>query len=184
MIYNIVRNVGRIEKMERRAFLKTFFKGIIAAAVVAHIFISFAGSAPNTSAAVKTKQKNDPCLNLKEIYKEVSELGSRKNENFIKREFHFDLDKNETNSEEHIVVLIYDVEDREKMVVQVTYFEPKGNNNIIKYAKDIRMIFCSIKKDILKIEKCDYDNKEIKSLLPEVLKGIREEKKLFKLIKR
>ncbi|NOR53229.1 MAG: hypothetical protein GQ536_03975 [Candidatus Aminicenantes bacterium] len=148
-----------------------------------HIFTSFASSAPCKSVATQTKQKIDPCKILKEIYKEVSELGSRKNENFIKREFHFDIDENDTNSEEHIVVLIYDVGDRERMVVQVTYFKSRGNNNIIKYAKDIRMVFCSLKKDIIEIEKCDYDDKEIKSILPKILEGIRAEKKLFKLIK-
>jgi hypothetical protein len=170
--------------MKRRAFLKILSKGIIAGAAIMYIFTSFASSAPNKSISIKTKQKKDPCKILKEIYKEVSELGSRKNENFIKREFHFDLDKNETNSEEHIVVLIYDIGDRERMVVQVTYFKSRGNINIIKYAKDIRMVFCSIKKDIIEIEKCDYDDKEIKSILPKVLEGIKEEKKLFKLIKR
>lgn len=169
--------------MKRRAFLKILSKGIIAGAAIVHIFTSFASSAPNKSISIKTKQKKDPCKILKEIYKEVSELGSRKNENFIKREFHFDIDKNDTNSEEHIVVLIYDVGDRERMVVQVTYFKSRGNNNIIKYAKDIRMVFCSLKKDIIEIEKCDYDDKEIKSILPKVLEGIRAEKRLFKLIK-
>jgi hypothetical protein len=169
--------------MKRRAFLKILSKGIIAGVAIVHIFTSFASSAPNKSISIKTKQKKDPCKILKEIYKEVSELGSRKNENFIKREFHFDIDKNETNSEEHIVVLIYDVGDRERMVVQVTYFKSRGNNNIIKYAKDIRMVFCSLKKDIIEIEKCDYDDKEIKSILPKVLEGIRAEKRLFKLIK-
>ena len=169
--------------MKRRAFLEILSKGIIAGAAIIYIFTSFASSASYKSISTKTKEKNDPCKILKEIYKEVSEFGSRKNENFIKREFHFDLDKNETNSEEHVVVLIYDVGDRERMVVQVTYFEPRGNNNIIKYAKDIRMVFCSIRKDIIEIEKCDYDDKEMKSILPDVLKGIREEKKIFKLIK-
>ena len=69
------------------------------------------------------------------------------------------------------------------MVVQVTYFKSRRNNNIIKYAEDIRMVFCSLIKDVIEIEKCDYDDKEIKSILPKVLEGIREEKKLFKLIK-
>jgi len=169
--------------MKRRAFLKILSRGIIAGAAIMYIFTSFAGAAPLKTVATQTKQKKDPCMILKEIYKEVSELGNRKNENFIKREFHFDLDKNATNSEEHIVVLIYEVGDREKMVVQVTYFKSRGNNNIIKYAEDIRMVFCSLKKEIIEIEKCDYDDKEIKSILPKVLEGIKEEKKLFKLIK-
>ncbi len=169
--------------MERRALLKILSKGIIAGGAIMHIFTSFANSAPDKSVATQTKQKNDPCQILKEIYKEVLELGNRKNENFIKREFHFDLDKNETNSEEHVVVLIYDIKDRERMVVQVTYFKSRGNKNIIKYANDIRMVFCSLKKDIIEIEKCDYDDKEMKSILPDVLEGIREEKRIFKLIK-
>lgn len=119
---------------------------------------------------------------LKDIYKEVSELGKRKNEDFIKREFHFDLDENPTNSEEHIVVLIYDIDKREKMVVQVTYFEAVGVKYSIKYAKDIRLISCHIASEKLEIVKCDFNKKEMKPTLTDILKGIQEEKKLFKLI--
>jgi hypothetical protein len=119
---------------------------------------------------------------LKDIYKEVSELGKRKNENFIKREFHFDLDENPTNSEEHIVVLIYDIDKKERMVVQVTYFEAEGVKYSIKYAKDIRLVSCHIAAEKLEIDKCDFNKKEIKPTLKDILKGIQEEKKLFKLI--
>ncbi len=119
---------------------------------------------------------------LKEIYKEVSELGKRKNEDFIKREFHFDLDQNPTNTEEHIVVLIYEIDRMEKMVVQVTYFEAEGVECVIKYAKDIRLISCHIASEKLEIDKCDFKTKEMKPMLTDILKGIQEEKKIFKLI--
>lgn len=119
---------------------------------------------------------------LKNIYKEVSELGKRKNEYFIKREFHFDLDENPTNTEEHIVVLIYDIEKGERMVVQVTYFETDGLRHSVKYAKDIKLISCHVDPEKLKIEKCDFSKKEMKPLFSDILKGIQEEKKLFKLI--
>lgn len=128
------------------------------------------------------ESKKTPEVILKGIYKEVSELGKRKNENFIKREFHFDLDENPTNSEEHIVVLIYDIDKRERMVVQVTYFETEGVKHSIKYAKDIRLISCHIASEKLEIDKCDFDKKEMKPILIDILTGIQEEKKIFKLI--
>ncbi len=130
--------------------------------------------------ALKRKKTSEDIL--KDIHKEVSELGKRKNENFIKREFHFDLDENPTNSEEHIVVLIYDIDKRERMVVQVTYFEAEGVKYSIKYAKDIRLVSCHIASEKLEIDKCDFNKKEMKPMLTDILKGIQEEKKLFKLI--
>lgn len=126
--------------------------------------------------------KKNPEEILKDIHKEVSELGKRKDEYFIKREFHFDLDENPTNTEEHIVVLIYDIEKGERMVVQVTYFETDGLIHSVKYAKDIKLISCSVDSEKLKIEKCDFSKKEMKPLFSDILEGIQEEKKLYKLI--
>jgi hypothetical protein len=119
---------------------------------------------------------------LTNIHKEVSELGKRKNEYFIKREFHFDLDKNPTNTEEHIVVLIYGIEKGERMVVQVTYFETDGLLHSVKYAKDIKLVSCHVDSEKLKIETCDFNKKEMKRLFSDILKGIQEEKELYKLI--
>ncbi len=130
----------------------------------------------------KIESKKDPEEILKNIYEEVSELGKRKDEYFIKREFHFDLDKNPTNTEEHIVVLIYDIEKGERMVVQVTYFETDGLRHSVKYAKDIKLISCYVESEKLKIENCDYNKKEMNPLFSDILKGIQEEKELFKLI--
>ncbi len=120
--------------------------------------------------------------NLKEIYKETKELGKYGNEDFINREFYLDLDKNPVNSEEHVNILIYDAAGREKMVLQVTYFEPL--NRFVKHAKEIRQIICFIKGDKLEIQKCDYSQSQTKSLLPEILKEIRHEKELLKQIDR
>ncbi len=130
------------------------------------------------------KNEKSPEDILKNIYKEVAELGKRKDEYFIKREFHFDLDENPTNTEEHIVVLIYDIEKGERMVVQVTYFETDGLAHSVKYAKDIKLISCYVGSEKLEIEKCDYNKKEMKPLFSDILKGIQEEKELYKLIKK
>lgn len=119
---------------------------------------------------------------LKDIHKEVSELGRRKDEHFIKREFHFDLDENPTNTEEHIVVLIYETKETEKMTVQVTYFEAEGLEYIVKYAKDIKLVTCTLDTEKLEIIKSDFSKEEMNPLMTDILKGIQEEKKLYKLI--
>lgn len=123
---------------------------------------------------------NDVKKILLAIHKEVLELGKRENEDFIKREFHIDLDGNALNHEEHIVVLSQTLCDRDLMTVQVTYFQSK--DNIIKYPKDIKKISCYIKEDDLEIKESAYSEKECKRLLSDILEGIRTEKKLLKLI--
>ena len=169
--------------MDRRAFIRNFPMGIMIGAATAHALKSIAWPSAYETLKKEPKNKKDPNEILKDIYKEVLEFGIKNKEGFIKKEFHVDLDGNETNSEEHIVVLIYNVRDREKMIVQVTYFETRGNITM-KYAKDTKVISCFIKGEKIEIEKCDYNKKEIKSLLTDILKEIRYKKKLLKLIDR
>lgn len=126
-------------------------------------------------------EKNNAVKNiLLVIHKEVLELGKRENEDFIKREFHIDLDGNSLNQEEHVVVLSQTMCDRDLMTVQVTYFQSK--DNIIRYPKDVKIISCYIKDKELEIKESGYTEKECKHLLSKILEGIRVEKKLLKLI--
>jgi hypothetical protein len=169
--------------MERREFLRYFPRGIIIGVASAHALRSYAKSSIYEVLMSTAQRKKDPNEILKEMYKEVVELGPYKNEDFIKREFHIDLDGDENNSEEHVVFLIQSVGDREKMIIQVTYFEAK-RTRIIKYAKDIKTISCYVKGDKIEIKKSDYSENEIKSLFPDILQGIRNKKKFLKLIDR
>ncbi len=169
--------------MERREFLRYFPRGIIIGGAVAFVFISKAKSSAYDVLTSTPQRKKKPKEILKEMYKEVVELGPYENEDFIKREFHVELDSDENNSEEHVVFLIQSVGDREKMIIQVTYFEAK-RTRIIKYAKDIKTILCYVKGDKIEIKKSDYSKNEIKSLFPDILQGIRNKKKFLKLIDR
>lgn len=173
---NTRRQTGKISIL--KVIFQIILAGIISLSLLQAHTLSFLSGYP----LKKPESKKNPEEILKNIHKEVSELGKRKNENFIKREFHFDLDENPTNTEEHIVVLIYDIEEKERMVVQVTYFETDGLANSVKYAKDIKLISCSVDSEKLKIEKCDFSKKEMEPLFSDILEGIQEEKKLFKLI--
>jgi hypothetical protein len=169
--------------MERREFLRNFPKGIIISLAAIHVLKSNVESSVHEVLTGQPKPKKNPKEILKEMYKEVLELGPRKNEEFIKREFHMDLDKDENNSEEHVVVLIQGKGKKEKMTIQVTYFEAK-RTRIIKYAKDIKTIFCNIKGDRVEIKKSDFTKNDMKSLFPDILQGIRNKKKFLKLLDR
>jgi hypothetical protein len=173
---SVHRQTGRI------FILKAIFQIILVGMISMPMLQAHTLSYPDKHSLNKDESKKSPEEILKDIHKEVTELGKRENENFIKREFHFDLDENPTNTEEHIVVLIYDIEQGERMVVQVTYFETDGLAHSVKYAKDIKLISCYLDSEKLKIEKCDFNKKEMQPLFSDILKGIKEEKKLFKLI--
>lgn len=168
----------------KNSFLRLCFLAILAGMISLVVIQAYAFRNPCGLPLEKPEGKKDPEQILRNIYKEVSELGKRKDEHFIKREFHFDLDENPTNSEEHIVVLIYDIKEKEKMVVQVTYFETDGLRYSVKYAKDIKLVSCLIDSESLKIDTCDFTKKEMKPLFSDILKGIQEEKELFKLIEK
>ncbi len=169
--------------MERREFLRNFPRVIIIGIAASNVFISNARSSVYNVLTNTPQRKKNPEEILKEMYKEVVELGPYENEDFIKREFHIDLDSDENNSEEHVVFLIQSVGDKEKMTIQVTYFEAK-RTRIIKYAKDIKTIVCYVKGDKIEIKECDYSAKDIKSLFPDILQGIRNKKKFLKLLDR
>ena len=171
-------------KKRRELNLRTVLKAVFAGFIALHLVQLAAISMPGAILPEKKDMKREPESILKDIYEEVKELEKREEEPFIKGEFFFDLDENPTNTEEHIVVLIYEMDDKERMVIQVTYFESEGLRDSIKYAKDIMLITCLLKSDELKIDKCDYDKKEINKILPDILKGIKEEKELYKLINR
>jgi hypothetical protein len=128
-------------------------------------------------------QDRKPADVLWEIYEEISELERIKNNSFIKGEFHVNLDGNEENKEEHIVVLNHFAAGQEKMLLQVTYFESRRKNSPVKYAKYVREIECCIIDHQVEIERCDYNEVEIDSLLPGILDGIRDTKKILELIK-
>ncbi|MGD8539413.1 MAG: hypothetical protein PVI66_11915 [Candidatus Aminicenantes bacterium] len=120
---------------------------------------------------------------LWEIYEEVAGLKRFANDNFIKGEFHINLDGNTENKEEHIVVLNHFALGQEKMLLQVTYFESRRKNSPVKYAKFIREIECCILEEGVEIERSDYSEVEISSVLPEILEGIRYKKKFLDLIR-
>ncbi len=134
----------------------------------------------------KTESKKDfrPENILLCIYHEVSELGFRENEVFLKREFHFDLDDRESNREEHVVVLSYPYYDYTRFILQVTYFEAGMQTGSGRAAREFKEVYGEIKDNHLEISRCSYSPDEARRLFPRILAGIKAEKKLYDLIKK
>jgi hypothetical protein len=169
--------------MDLRCFFCKLIKGfcVFAFGIFSLIFLSSMMYSRNITDG--STQNRKPADVLWKIYEEISELERIENGSLIKGEFHVNLDGNEENKEEHIVVLNHFAAGQEKMLLQVTYFESRRKNSPVKYAKCVREIECCILSERIEIERCDYNDVEIDSLLPGILEGIREKKKILDLIK-
>lgn len=171
-------------KISRRFFFFYLSKKIIIGLSAFCSFKSIAYSESNSILRSSSTSKLSIFQILKEIHKEIIELGSYGDHNFIKREFFIELDGNRENKEEQVVLLNNRVGDREKMIVQVTYFESERKNSNISYAKETKKILCFFEAGKIEIKESDYDQVKLQFLLTKILAGIRNEKKLLKMIKR
>ncbi|MGB2905782.1 MAG: hypothetical protein WBB73_01700 [Candidatus Aminicenantaceae bacterium] len=139
---------------------------------------------PPSSLIGQAQANKQPEQALLAIYKEVLELGYREHEDFIKREFHFNLDGSMANREEHIVVLSHASGSGEKMILQVTYFGEDAHAGAVRYPKLTLEISCLIQGDAIEIQESMFEKDESMELFPEILKGIQDEKKYLKLLRR
>ena len=120
---------------------------------------------------------------LQDIHDEVLDFGFNEDPDLIKREFWSDLDGQESNKEEHIVVLRHNDGMNLRMTVQVTYFSEDKGKRLVRYAKDTKLVQCCIKEKDLEINRSDYSAKEMEKLFQNILTAIREKKENLKLIK-
>lgn len=133
---------------------------------------------------IKDKKKNEePEEIIIKIYDEVKEMGLRDGEDFLKREFHFDLDGRRENREEHILVFSYFSHETQLFSIQITYYQDMNEKDFKGRAKEIRDIDCMIKDHAAEINECGYDQKEVKGLLLQILEGIKREKEILKLVR-
>jgi hypothetical protein len=139
----------------------------------------FSDTSPSQPTKKQTIQKA-----LKDIHDEVIQMGSYADEDFIKREFWFELDGVEENKEEHVVVMQHNDGLNLRMTIQVTYFTKDKSQRLVRYAEDTKSVFCCVKGPLLEIDKSEYSDEEMETLLPGILKGIRVEKEILKLIEK
>jgi hypothetical protein len=118
---------------------------------------------------------------LLEIYREVKELGPYPGEDFIRREFFVGKDDDDTNKNTHIVVIIQNLEGRERMRLQVTYMEPSRSDPQVKYARSVKNLACVVDGENVSIRSSDYGERELDRLTPDILRAVLDKKKILKL---
>jgi hypothetical protein len=133
---------------------------------------------PLARPATKTAEKVSTLL--KEIFKEVMEIGPYPGEEVVRREFFVGEGDDDTYKDYHLVVLIQDVPGGRKMILQVTRLVPEPDNPRIKKGRDSKMIVCGTSGGRLDLVKSDYTEKELSSFLPDLLRAIRDRKKLVR----
>jgi hypothetical protein len=80
------------------------------------------------------------------------------------------------------VILVQEVDEKEKVTVQVTYMERKKGRPVIGIAKYIKIISYFILGDQTEVIKSEFDEKEKGSILRGVLQAIKNKKKLLREI--
>ncbi len=79
-----------------------------------------------------------------------------------------------------MVVLIQDIPGGRRMTVQVTRLVPDPQTPRVKYGRDPKTVVCLIERERLEVSRKDYSEKELMSLLPDLLRAIRDRKKLIR----
>lgn len=125
------------------------------------------------------KPKDVPGL-LREIHREVGEMGGYPGEDFVRRDFSLGEDDDDTNKNHHVGILIQDLAEGPVMTIQITKLEPVKQNPRIRYGKEGRMIVCRIRPDGVEITRSDYRERELKAVLAEVLRAVLNKKGLLK----
>lgn len=124
---------------------------------------------------------NQNILMLKSLYQEAFEMSSQVTMDYVKNEFHVDLDGRDANKEEHVVFLCYGCPEGMRFIIQVTYFQPVGHDVIVKYADETRLIRCTVRDKDLLVNESSYTDKEMSQLLKTLIKRVEEENALLRL---
>lgn len=119
---------------------------------------------------------------FQKIYVEVMDMGGRPNETFMHREFFIGApDDDDTNKDISVIVFIQTVNGTNSMMIQVTYLERTKENPKVKLAKETRLIKIDIEKRIPRLERSDYDERDLPRLAEDILKAVQDKKRLLKI---
>jgi hypothetical protein len=144
------------------------------------IILGNGSSLSSAMAAVKCSQNRDVMNLLKEIHNEIVLLGRYPGQNFFKREFFVGEDDDDTNKDIHVAVVIHETDTDEKMTIQVTYMERIKGRPVVGIAKSSKSIKCSCMGDHFDIKHTGFNNKEMNSILRDILRAIHDKKRLLK----
>ncbi|MGD9345785.1 MAG: hypothetical protein PVH84_07970 [Candidatus Aminicenantes bacterium] len=101
---------------------------------------------------------------------------------FIKREFFVGEDDDDTNKDIHVVILVQDVDAKDKVTIQVTYMERSKGRPVVGIAKYVKVLSFYVQEDRVEIIQSDFDREEKQIVFLGILRAIRDKKKLLNKI--
>jgi hypothetical protein len=119
---------------------------------------------------------------LQEIYEEVKVFDRYPGCDFIKREFFVGEDDDDTNKDIHVVILVQDVDAKDKVTIQVTYMERSKGRPVVGIAKYVKVLSFYVQEDRVEIIQSDFDREEKQIVFLGILRAIRDKKKLLNKI--
>ncbi len=118
---------------------------------------------------------------LREISAEVKAMGTYPGQDFFQQAFFVGEDDDDTNKDIHVSILIRAEKEKDKMTIRVTQMIKDRRNPQARLAGTTREIVCLIGGESVEVRSDDYEEKEIASLVPDILTAIRNKKRLLKL---
>ena len=155
---------------------KNFLSGVIACCLLLCLSEFVIAVYPS----VVSPEKKDISKILNEIYREMKEFDKYPGCDFVKREFFVGEDDDDTNKDIHVVILVQDVDQKEKVTIQVTYMERSKGRPVVGIAKYAKVLKFFVQDDQTEIIKSDFDREGKELVLPGVLQAIKNKKKLLK----
>ncbi len=135
---------------------------------------------PRFGSGAVSPPENDTVTLLRLIRTEVAALGKAQADNVFAWDFHIGPADDDTNQDEHVVVLIQELDTGVRMTIQVTELEPSPRDPNIRLGKASRVIACFFRGDGAEISRSDFPGARLRGKLAEILEAILDKKKLLK----
>jgi hypothetical protein len=140
-------------------------------------------SAPSDKAPisdrVQSPESTCPAV-LKRVHDEVAELGCYPGQNFVRWDFFIGgPDDDDTNKDQHVVLLIENERGPGRMTLQVTQLERSRGDPNVKYARGTRRVLCFLENGKLEVLRSDYGAAELEELAGGILRAVLDKKRLL-----
>ena len=153
----------------------------LAASCLLGIFSAALAPSERAFVSVQNESPESTCpAVLKRVHDEVAELGCYPGQNFVRWDFFIGgPDDDDTNKDQHVVVLIENERGPGRMTLQVTQLERSRGDPNVKYARGTRRVLCFLENGKLEVRRSDYGTAELEELAGGILRAVLDKKRLL-----
>jgi hypothetical protein len=153
----------------------------LAASCLLGIFAAASAPSDRALVSIQTESSEYACPEaLKRVHDEVAELGRYPGQDFVRWDFFIGgPDDDDTNKDQHVVVLIENGRGPRRMILQVTQLERSRGDPKVKYARGTRRVLCFLENGKLEVRRSDYGDTELEELADDILRAVLDKKRLL-----